>query len=140
MSRPGCCSAWPQGQLAVLSCGVRTETTHGLRIDGTAGRITVPSFWRADRATLTAGDRTEDVQLGHQGGNGYNFEAAEVGRCLRAGLTESPVIPLDESLGLMRILDELRRQVGLRYPLEGGAEGGPLASRLEDPRRRPQST
>ncbi|MBA3939425.1 MAG: Gfo/Idh/MocA family oxidoreductase [Planctomycetes bacterium] len=114
--------AYPQGQLAVLSCGVRTETTHGLRIDGTAGRITVPNFWRADRAILTAGDRTEDVQLGHQGGNGYNFEAAEVGRCLRAGRTESAVVTLDESLALMRILDELRRQFGLRYPMENRPE------------------
>ncbi len=69
-------------------------------------------------------DRTEDVQLGHHGGNGYNFEAAEVGRCLRAGLTESPVVTLDESLDLMRILDELRRQVGLRYPMEGSRKAG----------------
>ena len=42
----------------------------------------------------------------------------EVGRCLRAGLTESPVVTLDESLALMRVLDQLRAQFGLRYPMD----------------------
>jgi predicted dehydrogenase len=49
---------------------------------------------------------------------GYNYEAAEVGRCLRAGLTESAVMPLDESLVIMQTMDELRRQWGLVYPGE----------------------
>ena len=39
-------------------------------------------------------------------------------RCLRAGLPESPTIPLDESLALMRNLDTIRAPWGLRYPTE----------------------
>ena len=42
-------------------------------------------------------------------------EAIEVGRCLRAGLTESPLMPLDETLAVMATLDEIRRQIGLDY-------------------------
>jgi predicted dehydrogenase len=41
-------------------------------------------------------------------GNGYNYEAQEVMRCLRAGLTESPVMPLDDTLRVMRVLDAIR--------------------------------
>jgi hypothetical protein len=44
-------------------------------------------------------------------------EAAEVGRCLRAGLTESPLLPLDETVAIMDTLDEVRRQIGLDYSL-----------------------
>ena len=51
-------------------------------------------------------------------GNGYNYEAIEVGRCLRAGRLESDTIPLDETLALMRTLDQIRAQWGLRYPSE----------------------
>jgi predicted dehydrogenase len=40
-------------------------------------------------------------------GNGYGYEAAEVVRCLRAGLTESPLMPLDESLAVMATVDRL---------------------------------
>jgi hypothetical protein len=39
-------------------------------------------------------------------------------RCLREGKTESDVMPLDETLALMRTLDTLRAQWGLRYPGE----------------------
>jgi hypothetical protein len=38
--------------------------------------------------------------------------------CLREGLTESSVMPLDESLKIMKILDTLRKQWGLKYPQE----------------------
>jgi hypothetical protein len=51
-------------------------------------------------------------------GHGWHHEAAEVGRCLRAGLLESPTMPLDESVAIMETLDEIRRQIGLRYPFE----------------------
>lgn len=47
---------------------------------------------------------------------GYQYEAAEVMSCLDRGLTESPVVPLSFSLSLARILDEVRRKAGIRYP------------------------
>ena len=43
-------------------------------------------------------------------GNGYGYEAAEVVRCLRAGEVESPLMPLDESVMIMEVLDTARRQ------------------------------
>jgi predicted dehydrogenase len=42
-------------------------------------------------------------------GNGYAHEAAEVHRCLREGLKESPLMPLDESLAVMETVDAIRR-------------------------------
>jgi predicted dehydrogenase len=41
-------------------------------------------------------------------GNGYNYEAAEVVRCLRAGEGESAVMPLDETVAIMEMLDEIQ--------------------------------
>lgn len=52
-------------------------------------------------------------------GNGYQFEAEEAARCIRAGELESPIMPLDETLAIMRTLDAIRAQFGLRYPMEG---------------------
>jgi hypothetical protein len=43
-------------------------------------------------------------------------QAVEVHRCLRAGLRESPVLPLSETLSIMQTMDEIRRQIGLTYP------------------------
>jgi len=50
--------------------------------------------------------------------SGFQFEAAHVHECLRNGLTESPRVTKKESLTLMRITDEIRRQAGFVYPFE----------------------
>ena len=41
-------------------------------------------------------------------GNGYNYEAAEVMRCLQTGELESPVMPLDETVAIMAVMDQIR--------------------------------
>jgi predicted dehydrogenase len=54
----------------------------------------------------------------YSAGDGYQFEAAEVMRCLRAGLLESPIMPLDETKAILATADTLRRSWGLAYPGE----------------------
>jgi predicted dehydrogenase len=58
-------------------------------------------------------------------GNGYRFELMEASRCVREGLLESKVMPLEDSLAVMRTMDALRAQWGLVYPQEqsGGSAG-----------------
>jgi predicted dehydrogenase len=57
--------------------------------------------------------RTEEFELI---GSGYVHELREVTRCLQQGLTESPVMPLEHSLAMMRLLDGVRAQLGVVYP------------------------
>lgn len=112
------------GELALLACAVRTSTVHEARILGTAGSIHIPDFWHGSKATLSIqGKAPETVSLPLTG-NGYNYEAVEVGRCLRAGLKESPVMPLSDTLSIMRTMDELRSQWGLVYPQERSCTAG----------------
>jgi predicted dehydrogenase len=49
-------------------------------------------------------------------GNGFNYEAAEVGRCLREGLLESPTMMGEESVRIIKAMDALRAQWGIVYP------------------------
>jgi predicted dehydrogenase len=49
-------------------------------------------------------------------GNGYNYEAAEVVRCLQNGQKESKIMPLDETLKIMETMDAIRSQWNLKYP------------------------
>ncbi len=52
--------------------------------------------------------REKAATLGPFLGHGYQFEAVEVGRCLSAGLLESPDMPLDESVEILAAADALR--------------------------------
>jgi hypothetical protein len=53
--------------------------------------------------------RPEDSWLEPVPGTGYQFEAAEVMRCLRSGVLESPDMPLAESVRILELADELQR-------------------------------
>ena len=44
-------------------------------------------------------------------GQGYAHETGEAGRCIRAGLRESPLVPHAQTLLLMRQMEDLRTQV-----------------------------
>jgi hypothetical protein len=67
--------------------------------------------------TLTRNGKDELIEVPHDG-NGYNYQAIEVANCVRAGKLESDVMPLDETLALMRTMDAIRSQSGLKYPTE----------------------
>ncbi len=115
---------YPGGRLAVLICSVRTATPRNGYIFGTEGWIHLPGTfaWTEKLELKPAGGKETvfraPIKGGGGKGSGLAYEAREVMRCLREGLTESPTMPLDESLAIMRTLDELRRQAGLRFPEE----------------------
>jgi predicted dehydrogenase len=104
------------GAHAVLSTTLRAATPSGASITGTDARIEIdPVFYRPTSFTIVDhDDARERVEIAVDG-NGLRFQAAEVGRCLRAGLTQSPALPLAESVAILETLDEVRRQIGLRY-------------------------
>ena len=54
-------------------------------------------------------------------GRGMHYQAAELERLAAAGSGSSPLMPVIESVAIMAALDEIRRQIGVRYPSEGSA-------------------
>jgi predicted dehydrogenase len=106
---------YDRGQIASLTCAVRTPSPQGARIDGTEGAIEIPAFWRAPTARLI---RPKEDPVEATGNFGFEYEIAEAMSCLSAGRTESPNMPLDETLAIAETMDEVRRQIGLRYPFE----------------------
>lgn len=107
------------GGLASLTCAVRTSTPQEATIIGTEGRIHLPSpFWNAKTAVLTVSGKEPIAIEPPRTGNGYNYEADEVQHCLLEGLTESAIMPLDETVTILRTMDALRARWGVRYPGE----------------------
>ena len=49
---------------------------------------------------------------------GYVPQIEEVGRCLRAGLLESPLVPQAETVAILELLDGVRAELGVTYPGE----------------------
>jgi len=107
------------GRLANLSIGIRTTTPQEATIIGTEGYVRIHAPWWRPKSMTISREGAEDVTVeAPVSGNGFNYEAAEVMRCLEAGKTESDVMPLDETISVMRTMDGIRASWGLRYPGE----------------------
>jgi len=107
------------GTTAMLYVSLNTSFSPDITIMGTSGRIYVhPPMFAPSRIDIHV--QGEDVL--HIDcpivGNGYHYQAVAAAAAMHAGKTESDVMPLDETISIMRTLDEIRGQVGLRYPVE----------------------
>jgi predicted dehydrogenase len=107
------------GAHALVTTAMDARTRNAATITGTKGRVDIPGYGGGHaplEVTMLDGS-TERIEF-EGDGNGLRYQAAEVGRCLRAGLTQSPVLPWTETLSIMKTLDLIREQIGLRYPGE----------------------
>jgi predicted dehydrogenase len=104
--------------ISQFSCTFLSNTLNDFMIYGTRGHIRIhPNFWGATKATLVTG-RDEKTVNQPLRSTGFEFEIEEVGRCLRAGLIESPVMTHEQSLASMRLMDAMRESLGVTYPFE----------------------
>ena len=108
----------PGGKLGLVSASIRVGTSGTARISGTEGWIDLPAFMHCPNSiTVTTFGSREELD-GSYDGNGLRFQVEEVHRCLAAGLTESPVMTLDESIALATTLDAIGAAIGAGYPDE----------------------
>lgn len=112
--------SWESGALASLHCSLVGGTSTSASVTGSEGRIDIPyGFFHADRFVLHRDGRDpEEFTAADATRAGLKHEAVEVMRCLRAGETESPLVPLDGTLAVMRTLDAVRNRIGVTYPGE----------------------
>lgn len=97
-----------------ITLGMRNEAV----IHGTEGCIVLPSMNKAPSAILYKKGREVETYSDERQGKGYEYEADEVGRSLLAGRKECEWLAPNWSLEVMRLLDALRAQWGLKYPFE----------------------
>lgn len=110
---------WTGGAVASLSTTMTAWSPRSASIATDRGRIDLyDGFHHPTEARWTESGEThlihEDVI-----GTGLANEAAEVMRCLRTGELESPLVPHEDSLAIMRLMDRVRERIGLRYAADG---------------------
>lgn len=107
------------GEIALLAASLRADTPREATITGTNGRIRILfPWWAGARIGLTEGGGPEQLSEWPSRGGGYTHEAEAFMDLIREERRESPVMPLDESLTIMRTMDAIRAQCGVRYPME----------------------
>ena len=109
---------YPSGAVAALGVTVRANPQSIATIVGTRGTIVIDHDWHKPQTfrLLVPGAEPQVFDYTMTEGLGYQFEAIEVMRCLREGRTESPIMPLDESVSIVQTMEQLLRSWGVRYP------------------------
>ena len=112
---------YADGAIAEISSAISLEKPDAAYIYGTKGRIYLPHFYGAEELFVTVNGKEEHLSRPFVG-NGFEEEIMEVCRCIRDGKTESDVFPVSESIAVIRQMDQIRRKLGIKYPLEGEQE------------------
>jgi predicted dehydrogenase len=114
------------GALATMTASLTSWSSRRAEIATDSGRLSMEDFHHPDFATWVpyatgSGDGTSGNASHRIDGAvpvlgwGFAHEIAEVGRCLEAGLRESPLVPHAQTLTIMRQMDDVRRQVGVEF-------------------------
>ena len=107
------------GEIANLFVSHRAKHSLDMTLMGSKGKIYLhPPIFCPSKLTLSIegeGDQTFDFT---EQTSGYRYEVMEVNRCLKSGKKESALMPLSETLEIMRTMDQVRKQIGLQYPME----------------------
>lgn len=105
--------------VADLFCSVVNETDVIGEVYGTKGRLTLHSrFHHSPVLTWNIYGETEQSYEAKCPDNGYGYEIEEVHHCLAENKKESDLLPLDFSLTLITLLDQIREKAGVLYPAD----------------------
>jgi predicted dehydrogenase len=106
------------GAAGVAKAAIRVPMACTGRIAGTDGWIELPAFMHCpDHLIVNTGGVVERIEAAWEG-DGLQFQILDMQRNVAAGLRESPIMPLADSLALAGTMDTIRRSIGLVYPDE----------------------
>jgi predicted dehydrogenase len=110
--------------MAAMTCGLTSQLPWTASISGTEGSLQLPHRFHNPEYYVRRTSVGDERIAVPRTGRGYHYEAAEVMRSLRAGLVECPALPHEDTIAILELLDEARKQVGVRYPGDDEYLGG----------------
>ena len=103
---------------AILYSGFASKSELSARISGDQGQIHIHDPWHAAQSfNIIKDDKIEKINT-PTNGMGFTYEIEECHKCIVNNQIESELWSHQNSLELISILDEVRKQVGLKYPQE----------------------
>ncbi|KAL3284609.1 hypothetical protein HHI36_018763 [Cryptolaemus montrouzieri] len=119
----GALISYPGGKLGSLACSSDIMLSNEAIIHGTEGIIKLPQFWCPTQVITYQETYNFDLpqpsvpsSFHFPNTQGLSYQAHEVKRCLEEGKLESSKITHQETIQLAKLMDTMRKEVGLQFP------------------------
>lgn len=107
------------GRQAVINTVMNAKTPTAASINGTKARLELAtSFYRPTDMRLIYNDGRVVEFKNEYRGHGLREQAIYFEKMLISGKKDSELLPISESVSIMETMDEIRNQIGLKYPFE----------------------
>ncbi|HWV49248.1 MAG TPA: Gfo/Idh/MocA family oxidoreductase [Microbacterium sp.] len=109
------------GAVSTSLSSARGSGPNAASIIGTEARIDIDRVWYTPTSFRLVGpDGTiRESYASEVTGRGMQYQALAAERLVASGTIEGDILPIAESAAIMGTLDEIRAQIGVRYPSEG---------------------
>lgn len=108
------------GAMSTTVSSSRAAGATSAQIVGTEARIEIDRVWYSPTSfrVITPDEKVAEEYTSEVEGRGMQFQALAAERLVADGAISSDILPIDETVAIMGVLDEVRRQIGVVYPGE----------------------
>lgn len=114
---------FPSGCITTINTSYNLGMKCTAIIYGSKGYVEYPDFQSGDKFFIHKHDGTNEIistkeiiEKNHE--NGFIYQVEEVVSCIKEGKTESSIIPVQETIDIMKLMDDMRAEWGFKYPFE----------------------
>ncbi len=110
---------YKNGRMAILNSSFYSAMKNNAVIYGTSGRMEIDKFWYAQEIRVYSNNEAEPkVYSLPFDFTGYEYEVRAAAKALEQGKLECPEMPHEETLRILKMMDDLREEWGVHYPCE----------------------
>ena len=104
---------YADGGTAQLMSGVDVNSESRMVIFAEKATVIIPDFWHAERLVINGDEIIFPAEY-----EGHHHQFVHAAERIAEGYTESDIMPLDETVRLMKIMTDVRHKNGIYYPGE----------------------
>jgi predicted dehydrogenase len=108
---------YASGRFAQFTTSMLSQTSNTMRIVGTEGYVNLPAcFWDTDKAEVFCDNELiQIIDIPHPV-NGFEYQIEQSMLCIEKGLLCSEVMSHTDSIEVLRVMDDIRKQIGVCFP------------------------
>lgn len=109
---------YPGGRRAAVTTSIGVLMPREAVVFGTKGSIYLPDYQMAERLVVRTTGKEEYTQEFPFDVNGFEYQIREAGRCVRLGMPTSNILKKEDTLAVLRLMDDIRDNWGMKFACE----------------------